>query len=114
VYICLQNQSKPLHEICTDKDLIEIAKELDEWESLWASLSITEPEVKEIKKNWQADYLAQKINVLMWWKQNCKSTATFAALSKVFRTAGNALMADRVKEMSLKSNEVYYVYTFCS
>jgi len=107
-------KSKLLNKICTDKDLIEIAKELDKWETVWASLSITEPEVTEIQKNYQADYLAQKINVLMRWKKNCQSNATFAALSEVFRAVGNALMANTVEELSQKSNEIYMLCIFVS
>ena len=110
--LVLQKQSGSLSQLCTDKDLIEIAKELNDWETLWASLSITEPEVREIKKDCQADYLAQKINVLMRWKKKCRSSATFAALSKVFRAAGNALLADSIEEKSLKSNELYMVCSY--
>ena len=74
----------PLQQVCTEKDLVCIARQVEQWESLYAYLSITGPETTAIKKDHLGNYEQQKVEVLKLWKRKKGLQATFKVLADIF------------------------------
>ena len=88
--------------MCTDKDLIEIAKQLPNWElTISNELSYPVAEVNEIRYD-NPKYRAQKIDALLRWKEKEDCFATYSALATIFRNSDNVHLAEEVEKIALK------------
>ena len=89
--------------MCSEKDLVSIAKELIGWEQVCMYLDVTETEAATIRADHPGDYEAQKIQVLKKWKKRKGFRGTFSALSEVFSGCGDQRMVDVIRTVATKS-----------
>ena len=88
--------------MCTDEDLIKIAKKLPQWEPISCEFSNPIAGSIEIKNDNPSNYFAQKRDALFRWKSKNGPAATFGALVEVFRKDDNIELAEEVEKMALK------------
>ena len=71
-----------LNTKCTDQHLSKIAEKIVTWEHLARRLGLTEAKIEEIKRNNENNYLEQKDQFLIKWKEKFGSKATYNVLLK--------------------------------
>ena len=74
-----------LLQVCIEKDLARITKQVKRWESVYMHLNVTGPETITIQQNHPGDYKQQKLEVLKVWKWKKGFQATFKFLPMFFR-----------------------------
>ena len=89
--------------MCSEKDLVSIAKELIGWEQVYKYLDVTEREALIIRFNHRYDYETQKIQILKEWKAKKGFKGTFIALSKVFSERGVQKMVEVIRTVATKA-----------
>ena len=89
--------------MCSEKDLVSIAKDLIAWEQVHMLLDITETEAATIRANHPYDYETQKIQILKKWKTKKGFKGTFIALSEVFLGRGDQRMVDVIRTVATKA-----------
>ena len=99
-----------MSQICSEKDLMEIACKLDNWEILCAHLSISSAEQAELKKNHPGDYRLQKIQALTLWKRKCGQIATYGYLVTTFKKLNITSFAEDIADLALESYKGLYHY----
>ena len=101
----------PLLQVCTEKDLTRIAKQVDRWESFYVYLNVTGPETNVIKENYRGNYEQQKVEVLKLWKHKKGPQATFKVLVDVFsKELNNQDMVATIKTFATVAFEGNYIY----
>ena len=72
--------SEILNAKCANQHLSKIAEEIVTWEHLARRLGLTEAKIEEIKRNNANNYLEQKDQFLIKWKEKFGSKATYKVL----------------------------------
>lgn len=104
---CFQEQ-RALSQVCSDKDLIEIACKLKNWEILSAHLSINNAEQAELKKNHPGDYKLQKIEALKLWKNKIGHMATYDSLVSIIKGLIGTDFAEDITDLAIESYKGLY------
>ena len=82
----------------SDKEIADITRKcLKTWEKLYPYLGLNEVDVEGIKRI--PDYEEQRREVLLKWRKQKGSGATFRALIKAARDADNINLADNLEDM---------------
>ena len=82
--ICKNIPTRELESPVAEYHLIEIAKDLVDWETIAPYLDLTESEQKEIQEDYPNRYNLQKQEALRKWQGKNRGRATYKALIEIF------------------------------
>ena len=90
-----------LQQMCSDKSLAKIAKEIVNCDQLWPFLKISEATHEEISRDNKGNYRKYKHNLLLTWRKECGDQATYQNLCETFEEWGNQNIIDVVYKLAL-------------
>ena len=89
-----------LQQVCSDKSLVKIAKDITNCDGLWPYLKISQARHEEIYRD-KNSYSNYKLNLLLAWRKECGDQATYQNLRNAFEDWENKDIIDVVNELAL-------------
>ena len=86
---------------CSDKSLAEIAKKAIHFDLLWPHLELDKATHEAIRRDNRDNYTVYKHDLLLAWRKEQGTKATYEELCKAFEDWGNRDLIDVVKTQAL-------------
>ena len=90
-----------LKQYCSDKSLVEIAKELVDCDQMWPYMEISEARHEEICRDTLGNYRNYKHQLLVIWREHHGTESTYQKLCDVFKDCDKRDIIDVVKKQAL-------------
>ena len=101
MYCDILQEVNVLEQVCSDKSLAMISKQLADCDTLWPFLGISYAKHEEVVRNNFRMYENYKLSLLLEWRNNLGVQATYQKLSEAFEEWGNQdISADVLKKIS--------------